>query len=282
MQIESFGASAKETFRQRLNIDQQVQSLFSEVLAAADLEGYLSAQPLTPSVCVGESISQTWSEWFHSSTANSRYSHVEDRATLGERFGQLLVHAHDVAAYKDPQAFLLSLTNEELAAIQQVHALAEPIQIDSLSDEGAVNLLLPPTAQIDLNHDGLTASGAGLSIRFPDSLTPPDVARAWEETTAGMDIGERMTYELQMKSPVLFANIVSRADGSFSHVRPPNDVDFVNPMADPDFSYLAAADKWIDYLEAFKNQLDPSRVARDTAFWSSFKQRLSVNEAASQ
>jgi hypothetical protein len=117
--------------------------------------------------------------------------------------------------YAEPQGFLARLSEEELAVVLRVHSLADEIQVESLSDEGAMNLLLPSAAQVDLNHDGLTRSGRAYGIRFPDSSTPPKVVSAWEQVTAGMHWSERINYEIQMLMPLLTANLVSDESGQF-------------------------------------------------------------------
>jgi hypothetical protein len=45
-------------------------------------------------------------------------------------------------------------------------------------------------------------------------------------------------------------------------------------LADPDFSFLQAAQDRLDYLDYFKNQIDPARYQADTAFWKDFQNRL--------
>ncbi len=163
--------------------------------------------------------------------------------------------------------------------VQHVHALADGIQVDSLSEEGAVNLLVPPAAQIDLNHDGLTRSGAAYGLRFPDSTTPPEVAQAWEEATVGMSWGDMAVYQLQMKSPLLTANIVCDENGHFLRCREPGDPDFINPMASGNYSYLQATRDRLDYLEAFSDRMPLEQYEGDKAFWTIFQERLNENGA---
>lgn len=158
--------------------------------------------------------------------------------------------------------------------VQSLSLMRGAADKNSLSEEGALNLLLPPAAQVDLNRDGLTQSGAAYSLKFPDSTTSVAVVAAWEKATDGMSQGERMTYELKMKLPVLLANIEIDQQGRFVRSREPGDPDFVNPMDSDSYSFDSAAQGWMDYLNYFKNQLDPARYAKDMEFWTTFQTAL--------
>ena len=179
----------------------------------------------------------------------------------------------------DPKSFLRQLSAEELTTVQNTHWLADPIRVDSLSEEGALNLLIPPAAQVDLNRDGITQSGIANGIRFPDSTTSFDVVQAWDKVTDGMPIAERMTYELEMKLPVLLANIEFDSNRRVVSIREPGDPQFVNPMDDADYSYVDVTRRWIDHLNHFKNQIDPDRYAKGIEFWQKFQQALLASGA---
>ena len=264
----------------RLTRDRETQSVFSEILASVGREGWQSADVAaeSPALTSTDRAVNVWEEWYdaHMST---RYRQVEDPPGLGKRYGEILSDAQESNAYEDPAAFLKTLSDDGLATVQRVHHLADTIRVDQLNEEGALNLLLPPSAQVDLNHDGLTQAGAGYSLRFPDSTTPREVAEAWYEATAEMEPAERMIYELEMKMPVMLANIELDSEGRFVRQREPGDPDFVNPMASPDYSYVNTTSQWIQYLKAFRNQLDPVRVERDLAFWNDFRSKLIAREA---
>jgi len=51
-------------------------------------------------------------------------------------------------------------------------------------------------------------------------------------------------------------------------------------MAADDYSYVKVSQSWIDHLDHFKNQIDPSRYEKDRAFWSSFQEHLGAAGAA--
>ncbi|NBO18904.1 MAG: hypothetical protein EBV03_06705 [Proteobacteria bacterium] len=110
----------------------------------------------------------------------------------------VLHRAREKGGLEDPQAFLKSLTTQELAALQRHVSLADPIQPEKISFEGAYNLLQLPNASKDINRDGLLTTGIGNSITFPPADAPQAVLDAWNKATAGMDWGTKMTMQLSM------------------------------------------------------------------------------------
>jgi hypothetical protein len=263
---------------QRVAADRNVQQVFSDILTSVGRNGFASAAAGTDSEVTADEITESWHEWLDVS-GHSRYTTLDSAESTLEDFSALMVQAHDAGAYAAPQAYLSSLSSDELETIQHVHHLAQPINVSGLSEEGALNLLLPPPAQVDSNHDGLTQSGIGYSIRFPDSNTPSAVADAWEQVTAGMSSTERMMSEFHMVADILVANIHVDENGRFLSRSEPGDADFVNPMASDDYSYLDKAQKAIKSLEYFKHQIPPEQYARDHSFWTTFESALKDNGA---
>lgn len=270
-------AASSSFVSNQLEKKHHVQDVFSEVLAQFGHQGYESARSLEGNEPLAENIQTAWSDWFDS-ISTERYSQqsVEQREQLKKDYGEILFDAYAEGAYYDPKAFLKNLLREELSTVQGVHHLANPIAVDSLTEEGALNLLLPQAAQVDLNHDGLTRSGLAYGMRFPDSNTPADVTAAWEKATAGLSFQDKMMYELHMMLPILTANIHVDENGAFSHVTEPGDPDFVNPMADPNYSYYDAVQGQLDALDfAFsKGTLAREDYDRHTAFWENFQALL--------
>lgn len=263
----------------RRSQDKNIRSVFSEVLENAGRTGYASAEVPETAEPLAPRVRESWDSWYQAELTG-RYASKETPSDLGEKFGNVLTKAYDAGAYVDPKSFLKGLSSDELKAVQSAHWLADGVQVDSLTEEGALNLLIPPAAQVDLNRDGLTQSGRAYGIRFPDSTTSAEVTAAWNEATDGMPIGERMTHELNMKLPVLLANLVTDADGRVVSAREPGDPDFVNPMNADDYSFVKVTEDWIGHLDYFKNQIDPGRYARDMDFWQTFQQSLRNHGAA--
>ncbi|GAA4456978.1 hypothetical protein [Novipirellula rosea] len=279
MEISDSTTGYRTLQQRRSDAEHSLQNVFSEVLAGAGHAGYASAEPLESDEPLQTQIQESWDGWFQLEL-QGRYRTTEAPRELGKQYGDLIQNAYKNGGYVAPKAYLSSLSKDQMAVVQGIHHLANPIQVDTLSEEGAMNLLIPPAAQVDMNRDGLTQSGAAWGLRFPDSTTPKPVAEAFEAATEGMDWGERSLYELQMKLPTLLANFHVDESGAFAYQVEPGDPRFVNPMADPEYSYVDYADSYLSYLEAFKSRIDPIQYAKGKAFWTDFQNELIANGAS--
>lgn len=150
-------------------------------------------------------------------------------------YREVLKKADAQGGFEDPQAFLQSLNAQELRAIQHMHSLADPIDVDSLTEEGALNLLLPQNQARDLDGNGLTSVGAAQLMIFPPTNAPQSVKDAWEASMADVEPGMRMTMELKMW---MAAGGALTAAGPQGGAR----VDYERP----DFDYVAALQRAID------------------------------------
>lgn len=278
MRVEATGVTALD--QQRLDQKRQLLGVFSAALEAAGRQGYASAEPRTlgDTLTVDE-VRESWSTWFDTERIGGRYAETESAPALKQQYGELLARAYSEGGYASPKEFLSGLSIEELRVVQSVQSLAAPIDVDSLSEEGALNLLLPPAAQVDLDHDGITKSGVGNSIRFPDSNTPPEVAAAWEEATAGLSLKERAVFELQALLPLLTKNFVVDESGRYVTHYEPGDPHWTNPFADKDYSYVQASQDRLDYLEAFKDKMPREQYEHGVDFWGRFKDLLKQHDA---
>lgn len=265
--------------KDKQNQDQAVQNIFSAMLAQVGRQGYVSAETTDAEPPTVESLQRSWDSWFNSQRTG-RYSQVEKPEELQQSFGNLIVRAHNEGGYVDPQSFLQKLSPEELAVVQKVQGLAEPIDVDALTEEGALNLLLPGAAQIDLNRDGFTRNGEAYGLRFPNSNTPAEVVAAWNEATQGMDFGQIATAQIQMMLPMLTANIEIDENGQFVRQHQPGDPEFKNPFANADYSYSTAVKNQLEALEAKKNELPADKYESQKAFWSNLQQALQKHGAA--
>ncbi|QDU51321.1 hypothetical protein Pan110_36870 [Gimesia panareensis] len=255
------------------NQDHAVQNIFSAMLAQVGRQGYVSAETTDAEPPTVESLQRSWDSWFNSERTG-RYSQVEKPDELKQSFGNIIVRAHNEGGYVDPKSFLKKLSREELEVVQKVQGLADPIDVDGLSEEGALNLLLPGAAQVDLNQDGFTRTGAAYGLRFPNSNTPAEVVAAWDEATKDMDFGQLATAQMQMMLPLLTANIEVDENGQFVRQYEPGDPEFKNPFANADFSYTSAVKNQLDSLEAQKNELPADKYESQKSFWSKLQQSL--------
>jgi len=270
MKVDSATASILQQPTKTRNHDQQVQSIFSEILEAAGRSGYASAEKLEGVELTTEDVQDSWSSWFNAELSG-RYASVNRPEQLKQAFGEVLAQAHAEGGYVEPKQFLKGLSKGQLQAVQNAHWLADPIDVNSLTEEGALNLLLPGAAQVDLNNDGLTQSGAAYGMKFPDSNTPTKVVEAWEEATANLSFGEKMIYELQMMLPIMTANMFLDENGAYSHHYEPGDPEFRNPMAEAGYSYRQATQDQLDHLEFVKNWIPQEQYDRQTEFWQSLQ-----------
>ena len=255
--------------------EEQLQSVFSDVLIQSGRSGYASAETRPSQHTLEQDIRQGWSDWFSIANADGDHaSRAVDQDRLENSYGEIISRAWTEGGYHAPSGFLQQLNPEELETVQHVHRLADPINTGSLSEEGALNLLIPPPAQVDANRDGVTQVGKGSLLRFPDSLTPPSVVDAWNEATADMDFREKSHYQFRMMLPTLIANMQTDAQGNYVGRREPGSAGYVNPMADPSYSYIGLSQQYLDSLDYFKHQMPPEQYESQTAFWTEFQQSL--------
>jgi len=279
MKVDASGLSNLLTpTQQKRNQDHEVQNIFSAMLAQVGRQGYASAETTDTEPPTVEGLQRSWDSWFNSERTG-RFSQTENPEQLKQSFGEIIVRAHNEGGYVDPKGFLEKLSPEELEVVQKVQHLADKIQVDSLSEEGALNLLLPAAAQVDLNHDGLTRNGAAYGLRFPNSNTPAEVVEAWDAATKDMDFKERAMAEFQMMLPLLTANLEVDENGQFVRQYQPGDPEFKNPMASADFSYVTAAKNRLEALEFMKNEIPGDRYENQKSFWNKFQQELLKNGA---
>ena len=257
----------------QVKAERDVQNVFADLLAQAGTQGYRSAEGFTAVMPTGEQITACWQNWL-SAVGDSSYSELSAKDQTLDDFNRIMLAAQASGGYAAPQAYLGQLSSDQLATIQQVHHLANPIQVSALDAEGSLNLLLPPPAQVDLNRDGLTKSGAAWRIQFPDSNTPREVADAWYDATASLSVGDRLTRELQMKSNVLLANLHLDENSHVARQVEPGSPDWINPLGSPGFSYVAFAQQTLESVEYFKLQTPREQYLSDQKFWSDFQAAL--------
>ena len=259
--------------------ERAAQSVFTAVLESFSRQGYASADELPADTALSEdTVRQAWDDWFSAASLNQSFEKLS-RQDMRQQYGDLLVRAYSEGAYAAPQQFLSSLSSEELEVVQHANRLVDPIDVDSLTEEGALNLLLPQSAKVDLNHDGLNQTGIAMGMQFPNSDTPAEVVAAWDEATAGMDFGERMLYEMHMMLPLLTSNIVTDDNGQFVRMIEPGDPDFTNPMANGNYSYRQAAKEALGGVEFAKQWMTREQYEQQREFWTNFGQLLDAHDA---
>ncbi len=198
-----------------------------------------------------------------------------------QRFVELAMMAQQQEPV-DSKKFLKSLSFEDRQVLQKVHSLGTSITdstIDRMSGEGADNLLLVPGKGLDANNDAITETGTAKSFKFPNSNTPADVAAAWNKSLQGSSPEDRLMATASMMTMMFSANIRVDANGNFLGVNEPGSANYVNPMADPNFSYKDWAKGQLEYNEAFKQKIPANVYERDVQFLTSFLLNLNSGTA---
>jgi len=116
-------------------------------------------------------------------------------------FASLLEEAHEQQENNiSAKEVLNTMSKSELQLLQTATSLAAPIKVNSLSKEGAMNLLAQPdkTGLVDLNNDGIVEVGAARNIMFPPVNAPAHVKDAWDKATEGLSFFDKAVLELNM------------------------------------------------------------------------------------
>ena len=124
-----------------------------------------------------------------------------------QQFSEILSEAKNQQS--SPKNTLLAMSADELALVQKANSLAYSIDVASLSEEGAANLLSQPdnSDKVDLNNDGIVEVGVAKTLIFPPVNAPASVKLAWESATADMSEMDKLTLELRMHIAVFGTNI---------------------------------------------------------------------------
>lgn len=140
-----------------------------------------------PSASALKTAFQTWL-----TTASNRLGpeYQERLERHAPAFEQIMHKAESEGGYADPLAFIQKLSGQELNVLQNIHSLAQPIHPGSLTQEGALNLLLPKSQHKDIDKDGYVTVGAAKLWVFPHPDAPPEVQQAWQAALANQEESE--------------------------------------------------------------------------------------------
>lgn len=142
---------------------------------------------------------RSWLESRQSAGVGAEY--LGNLSRQADAFEVLIDKAHQAGAYHDPKAFVLGLSSEERATLQQIHNIAEPIAPGRLTQEGALNLLLSPNQRKDIDKDGFVMVGEAKTWVFPPVDAPPEVKAAWDKAVAESDKSELLLQTAFMPPP---------------------------------------------------------------------------------
>ena len=186
-----------------------------------------------------------------------------------EPFLQIVGKAVIEGAHSDPVAFLKNLSQGELETLRVMHSLADPIEPEGLSREGALNLLLPINKRQDIDNDGFTETGKAVGWSFPPPNAPQSVHDAWATATEGMSMQDRLMAE------AMFMPLMVKVDES-GNVSELARSEANNPYAKTDFSFSRFVEERLDSLDAFKLQMDPEQYELQKGALSKFLEELNT------
>lgn len=180
-------ANTADAFGAALSAAEQNGSAVSAQSAAQP-----AAQPTTMTTLGGRRTSladlttdfQEWRTDYASKVLADRQQAVESQSST---YLTVLEKASAQDGLSDPKAFLKSLSPQELHALQTIHSLADPINPDGLTEEGAQNLILPPNQAEDVDHDGFNMVGLAKMWQFPPNNAPDSVKQAWKTATKDLN-----------------------------------------------------------------------------------------------
>jgi len=169
--------------------------------------------------------------------------------------------------HTDPIAFLNNLSQGELETLRVTHSLADPINHDGLSQEGALNLILPSNKRQDIDNDGFVETGKAVGWSFPPPNAPQSVHDAWATTSEGMSMQDRLMAE------AMFMPIMLRVDdpGKVSALAR-NEAN--NPCANADFSFSRFVEDRPDSLDAFDYRMDRKQYEFQKNALTNFLEKL--------
>ena len=185
---------------------------------------------------------------------------------IRERFAQILHEAYSTAAMNAPVSFLRSLPPQDLEVVRQAQSLAEPIDVKSLSLEGAYNLLLPGGFKVDFNRDGLSEIGVCKTAFFPPADAPETFRIAWLQATESMSETDVMVHGLSLWSSLYRDQLVTPGEERFAVVRS----DLVS-------TYVSLLEERLRANEAFRAFLAPGQYERDRAFYRRLQELIGQN-----
>jgi len=131
-------------------------------------------------------------------------SFYEVREPYKEGFEKIYTQAKDKnVTLSTAKGFLNSLSKDELSTLQHHTLLVDDIQVDSLSNEGAYNLLLHHYEQYDFDKDGFVSTGKGKNMPWLPTNMPNKEKEVLVETLNELDEKERFL-SLMLLQPLKF------------------------------------------------------------------------------
>ena len=111
----------------------------------------------------------------------------ENQKPFEKRFEEVYQKAKDADVKLDTaKDFLNTLSQSEQNALRGFNSLADMFNVDSLSDEGAYNLLVHSYEKYDWNEDGVTATATAKNLMSIPQHMDDSTKKAWVKTLNSM------------------------------------------------------------------------------------------------
>jgi hypothetical protein len=182
--------------------------------------------------------------------------------------------ARSSVANHSAKSFLVGLSTEQLSLLQHANDLVDSINVNSLSEEGAENLLVDRDHRVDLNNDGFEEVGAAKIVQFPPPNAPQAVKDAWNAATSGLSDEDKFKYSIRFIGDQFLSQLNQAAgksspgDSLLSQISSPSfdwtslfktfhyDIDIARPYNTPEFSNDSQA-----FLDKFQTELQNRGVS---------------------
>jgi len=131
---------------------------------------------------------------------------------FANKFEELYNQAQDADInLKNAKDFLQDLTSTQLQTLQKYSGLAEAIDVDAISAEGAYNLLMHDNEQYDFNNDGVAEVGVSQKILPVPTTMPVDVRDAYIKAMNSLDDKDKL---MSMMLTFDMGRLKSQMDGT--------------------------------------------------------------------
>ncbi len=172
----------------------------------------------------------------------------EDEIT---RYSEILKESEEAGKSK---TFLKSLSADDRSLLKKAASYGIKLtdsHVDSISEEGARNLLVQPdhSHSVDLNNDGVVEVGAGKTLVFPPPNAPQDVKDAWDEISRDMSLEEQLSFTSVFLGLNIQANVKMDSERNVTGFYEPGDEGYVNIYPTDGEGWNSLLNKAGDYLE---------------------------------
>ena len=197
-----------------------------------------------------------------------------------EKFGSIIQDADSAESAKD---FLKSLSAEDRKLLKHANSYGLNItdsHIDSMTEEGARNMLVQPDnrSYVDFNNDGIVDHGVAKTFVFPPPNAPDSVKDAWDKTIEELPENERLMASSIFMIQQLCANIKCDSQGNAVGVYSSGEEGYKNIFANLKGDWSSLLDDCDEYLDFSENYAQDSNqfknIQKNREIIASFRANL--------